>query len=118
MGMTVWVDSWQMQCCGEPFRIGTQVAWPLGPVGRGWLAELLGPDARQTVDAAQERHGAVPDDTVPTRGTVTRITAVHGRFAAKASPDSAVLTDLDSADGRTADRGDLRFVGYLVRLRL
>ena len=29
MDMTVWVDSWQMQCCGEPFCRGSQVAWTL-----------------------------------------------------------------------------------------
>jgi hypothetical protein len=30
MGMTVWVDSWQMRCCGEAFHVGSQVAWTLG----------------------------------------------------------------------------------------
>lgn len=50
MDMTVRVDSWQMQCCGEPFRRGSQVAWTLGPAGSDWLKTMLGPHGRQTVD--------------------------------------------------------------------
>jgi hypothetical protein len=33
-------------------------------------------------------------------------------------PGSGVLTYLESADGWTADRGDERFAGYLVELKL
>jgi hypothetical protein len=127
MGMTVWVDSWQMQCCGEPFRLGSQVAWTLGGTDPDWLEALLGVDAQQTVDAAEEHHGGVPEDTIPTRGTVTRIVAVHCRYAPRPGgdsrtiypvPGSDVLTDVASADGWTADRGDERFVGYLVQLEV
>ena len=49
MDMTVWVDSWQMQFCGEPFRRGSQVAWTLAPAGSDWLKTFLGPHGRQTV---------------------------------------------------------------------
>lgn len=127
MGMMVWVDNWQMQCCGERFSLGTQVAWTLGPATPEWLEAVLGAHVQQTVDAAEEHHGGVPEDTVPTRGTVTRIAAVHCRFAPGAGsgsqtaypvPGSGILTDVESADGWTADRGDERFVGYLVQLKL
>jgi hypothetical protein len=58
-------------------------------------------------------------------GTVRRILAVHCRFAARPDsgsltaypvPGSGIWTDLKSADGWTADRGDQRFLGYLARL--
>ena len=126
MGMTVWVDSWQMQCCGKPFHLGPQVAWTLSAADSGWMDTMLGMHAQQTVDAA-EHHGGVPEETIPTRGTVTHIVAVHCRYAPRASSGSrtvypvagsAVLTDIESADGWTADRGDERFVGYLVQLEL
>ena len=39
VGLTVWVDSWQMQCCGEPFRVGSQVTWTLGAADQDWLRE-------------------------------------------------------------------------------
>jgi hypothetical protein len=127
MDITVWVDHWQMQCCGKPFSRGSQVAWTLGPADPEWLQAVLGANRQQTVDAAEEHHGGVPEDTVPTEGTVIWIAAVHCRFAPKPSgdsrtlypvPDSGTLTEVDSADGWTADRGDEKFTGYLVRLGL
>lgn len=124
MGMTVWIDGWQMQCCGKPFRLGSQVAWTLRAADPDWYEAILG--AQQTVDAAEEHHGGVPEDTAPTRGTVTYIAAVHCRYAPRPGSESrtvypvagsGVLTNIDSADGWTADRGDERFVGYLVQLK-
>jgi hypothetical protein len=82
MDMTVWVDSWQMQCCGEPFHRGSQVAWTLGPADIDWLEEMMSPGAQQTVHAAEEHHGGVHEDTPATLGTVTGIAAVHCRFEA------------------------------------
>lgn len=38
----MWADDWQMQCCGEPFRVGSEVAWTLGEADRDWLEEMLG----------------------------------------------------------------------------
>ena len=124
MGMTIWVDGWQMQCCGEPFRLGSQVTWTLRAADPDWLEAVLG--AQQIVDAAEEHHGGVPEDSMPIRGTVTHIAAVHCRYAPRSGSESrtiypvagsGVLTDIDSADGWTADRGDERFVGYLVQLK-
>jgi hypothetical protein len=66
----------------------------------------------------------VPDATAPTVVTVTAISAVHSRPAPPPGAGgrvpgpvraSAVLTPVASADGRTPDRDDLRFAGYLVQ---
>jgi len=125
--MTVWVDFWQMQCCGKPFRIGDQVAWTVRATDPDWLEVMLGPQAQPAVDAVEDHHGGVPQGTAPTRGTVTAIAAVHCRYAPRPGsgsltrypvPGSGVLTYLDSADGWTPDRGDERFAGYLVQLKL
>jgi hypothetical protein len=127
MAMTIWVDRWQMQCCDEPFRLGSQVAWTLRAADPDWLAATLGPEAQQAVDAAEDHHGGVPDDTVPTWGRVRHIAAVHCRFGPEPGSDSAtaypvagtrVLTDVGAADGWIEDRGDEHFVGYLVQLEL
>lgn len=77
--------------------------------------------------SVEDHHGGVPEGTEPTQGTVTRIAAVHCRYVPRPGsdshtsypvPGSGVLTYLDSADGWTADRGDERFAGYLVQLKL
>jgi uncharacterized protein DUF6578 len=124
--MTVWVDSWQMQCCGEPFQVGSQIAWTLRSADSGFLHGLLGPHAQPAADAAEDHHGGVPEGTVPTSGTVTGIAAVHCRFATAPGdqrtlypvPGSGSLTVVRSADGRTADRDDEKLMGYLVELVL
>jgi hypothetical protein len=113
-----------MQCCGEPFRLGSQVAWTLREADPEWLQAVLGAGTSPGVDGAEEHHGGIPEDTEPTMGVVTRISAVHCRYAPTAGdpralypvPGSGVLTDVKSADGWVADRGEERFVGYVVRL--
>lgn len=127
MRMTVWVDSWQMQCCGDPFCRGSKVAWTLRDADPDWFETMLGARLQRPVDAVEEHHGGVPEDTPPTRGTVVLIAAVHCRYGPRPGsdsrtsypiPGSGVLTEVESADGWIADCGDERFVGYLVQLRL
>lgn len=121
MELTVWVDAWQMQCCGQQFGVGSRVSWTLAEPDADWLPMVLGADV--TVDAAEEHHGGVPDGTPETAGRVTAISAVHCRRSSSPGkqvqypvPSSAALTPVSSADGWTPDRDDLHFVGYLVRV--
>jgi hypothetical protein len=125
VALVVWIDGWQMQCCGAPFAVGSQVAWALGESDRDWLETVLSTDVQQTVDMAEDHHGALPADTRQTRASVTRIRAVHCRYASRPGHDprtlypvsgSGVLSDLKSADGWTRDCGDVQFAGYLVDL--
>lgn len=124
MDLTVWVDGWQMQCCGEPFAVGSQVSWRLGDADRDWLGAVLGAMAAG-VDAAEEHHGGLSEEVQETAARVSGISAVHCRYAPAPGVDSkvlypvrdsAVVTELTRADGWTPDRGDLRFAGDLVDL--
>jgi hypothetical protein len=124
---TVWVDDWQMQCCGQPFTVGTTVSWTLREADPDWLIAVLGPDVASTVDAAEEHHSDAARDTPTTTGTVGSIQAVHCRYGPQPGGDprmhypisgSGVITDVRSADGWTPDQGELRFAGYLVRLEV
>jgi hypothetical protein len=110
--MTVWVDYWQMQCCGEPFGASSHVTWTLREPDTDWFATVLGLAVQ--VDAAEEHHGGVPEDAPTTTGKVLSIEAVHCRYPPE--PASTERTKVSIADGRIQDRGDLRFAGYLVRL--
>jgi hypothetical protein len=102
--MTVWVGSWQMQCCGKPFRVGSRVSWTLGGADPDWVETMLGADTQETVDAVEEHHGGVPEDTVPTRGTVIRISAVHCRCAPRPGSDSRTSCQVPGSGALTVDR--------------
>lgn len=124
MDLTVWVDGWQMQCCGEPFAVGSQVSWTLGDADTDWLGAVLGARAAG-VDAAEEHHGGLSEEIPEIAATVSGISAVHCCYAPAPGGDpkvlypvrdSAVLTELTMADGWTPDLDDLRFAGYLVDL--
>ena len=117
--ITVWVDRADWNCCGEPFRLGSQVTWELRrDVDAQWLMEALGSDAAVSVDAFQYHHG--DDDVVrdPVSGTVIRIQAVHWKSAPPTGtvPGSGVLTELKEVEGGAPNRGDLTFEGFLVGL--
>src|SRR5918994_8011282 len=123
--LVVWVDSWQMQCCGARFSVGGQVEWTLTDADHDWLNSVLGPQGPRSVDVAEEHHGGVADDAPVTAGTVTSIDAVRCAFAPAPGgdnrhlypvPGSGRLEAVMSADGWTPDVGGLRFAGYLVHL--
>jgi hypothetical protein len=100
MIMTVWVDSWQMQCCGDPFSRSSTLAWTLRDADPDWF------------DAIHRNGGPDSGRPLPLR--------VPGQRCGPSCPvrGSGVLTEVESADGWTADRGEERFVGYLVQFTL
>ncbi|MFF3919402.1 DUF6578 domain-containing protein [Streptomyces sp. NPDC001852] len=72
--MRVFYENWQMECCGTPFAVGDEVAWPLVAhdaedirQGRGYGAGARvenhgGPDSMEPVPGAHtlEAVGACP----------------------------------------------------------
>jgi hypothetical protein len=121
MRWNVWVDDWQMQCCGEPFQVGSAVSWTLIPADRDWLARVLGEQTAATIEWSEEHHGDPSPDQLRVQAQVTRIAAVHARMEPLPGenayhPVDGVLSQQTSADGQDPDAGDRKFVGYVVTL--
>ena len=57
--MTVYVEDWQLDCCGEPFSVGSHVSWTLIRGRSDWIQTILGPGTGVTVGADECSHGAV-----------------------------------------------------------
>lgn len=109
----MWVDAWQMQCCGDPFAVGEAVSWKLIAAEHDWLDEVLGTTLSQSVRWKEERHDR--SEGVPeTAARVLDIQVVRRRSHVK---ESAELTPVDSVDGRESGDGGASLVGYLVTLR-
>jgi hypothetical protein len=119
----VWVDSWQQECCGDAWSIGTVVRWTVADADQEYLAPLFASESDVRVDYHEEHHGGLPDDAPTTSGTVVGIRGVQLRYAPPSGgdagtlypvPASARLTTLTSSDGP-----ELRwegFAGYLVEI--
>ena len=128
MVRTVWVDSWQMQCCGHPFQIGSEVSWTISPrVGSEFLAQVLGPDEALRITDAEEHHGGIPDDSPRTAGTVISIRAVFCEFAPEPGSNpqtrfpvvgTGVLEDRSSVDGWEPEDDRRHFLGYIVTMEV
>ncbi|MFI7441791.1 DUF6578 domain-containing protein [Nonomuraea indica] len=121
MRWNIWVDDWQMQCCGDPFSVGSTVSWTLCPADRGWLTRVLGERTAATIDWSEEHHSDPSDDQLRVEGRVTHISAVHAHLERLPGEDAChpvrgVLSPQTDADGWTPDQNDLSFVGYLVTL--
>ncbi len=56
--LKVWVDDWQMQCCGAPFSVGDEVSWTLREPDTAWLEAVLDKDVAGGIGGAEEHHGA------------------------------------------------------------
>jgi hypothetical protein len=118
------MENWQIQCCGEPFAVGSTVDWTVHPVeDRDLLGTVLGLDRAATVDVEEDHHSEEELGSSIT-GEVVRIDAVRCRYGPGPDDDgvsypvmgSTVLTPVSRADGWETDVGDLWFAGYLVVL--
>jgi len=128
MARKVWVTDWEMQCCGEPFEVGSRVTWTTfeaSTAAKQEFAELFGPEGAQVTDI-EAHHGPLHDDQ-PTRaqttGTVTAIKAVYWprglRHGESGYPVTgrATLEPRISADGwEPEEEAGPSFHGYIVDL--
>jgi len=123
MERVIWVAGWEMQCCGEPFSVGSRVTWQVGRRDLDWLVDnVLGPDA-PTVTDWYEGHPADEAGLVDATGTVGKIDAVFCRYAPRPGgnpkfrspvPGSATIEARTKANGWEPENEEARFAGYVV----
>ncbi|WP_037859466.1 DUF6578 domain-containing protein [Streptomyces sp. NRRL S-340] len=122
MTLTIWVDDWQMQCCGERFTPGDVVSWKLLETDPEDYADVVGSKRAAEIDFHEEHHGQ-EEEHAPTWLKVLTITEVHCRYEAPPGstgnvhhpvPGTTVLVPVREADGWAEARPDVRFAGYLV----
>ncbi|MFE7616476.1 DUF6578 domain-containing protein [Streptomyces sp. NPDC057496] len=125
MTLTIWVDDWQMQCCGERFAPGDVVSWTLLEVDPEEYADVVGGERAAGIDFREEHHGE-GEELAPTSVEVVSIDEVHCRYEVPPGatdrvnhpvPGTTVLVPVEAADGWAKARSGLRFAGYLVTAR-
>ncbi|UZN03762.1 DUF6578 domain-containing protein [Cellulomonas sp. S1-8] len=126
MSVLIWVDGWQMQCCGERFAVGEAIAWRCVAPDTEWLESTLGAVLARRVSAAEEHHDVLPDDHPTTHGTVVEIHAAFNRYAPlgadavtrSAVPGSTVLRQVAHSGGDEDPPSDTHFDGWVVEVDL
>ncbi|MFC8724743.1 DUF6578 domain-containing protein [Streptomyces bacillaris] len=125
MTLTIWIDDWQMQCCGRSFALGDVVSWTLLEVDPEDYADVVGAERADEIDFCEEHHGH-GDGHPPTSVEVVSIAEVHCRYGVPPGatdkvncpvPGTTVLVPVKEADGWAKARPDVSFAGYLVTAR-
>ncbi|MFI1716284.1 DUF6578 domain-containing protein [Streptomyces litmocidini] len=125
MTLTIWVDAWQMQCCGESFVPRDVVSWTLLEVDPEDYADVVGSERAQGISFREEHHGQ-DEGRAPTSVEVVSIAEVHCRYgvlpgatdkANRPVPGTTVLVPVEKADKWAKARPDVGFAGYLVTAR-
>lgn len=118
----VWVDSWQMQCCGEAFELGATVQWTVRPADKEWLASFLGAREASRFSSAENHHDDAGGRALT--GRVLSIDAAYCRFV-RSDPSSPLFVPLAASrefrkrsrvDGWEVEGDEVQFVGYAVDL--
>jgi len=124
----IYVEHWQMQCCGAPFSVGSTIEWNVHAVAdREYLAAVLGEDEAGRVTDAEDHHDVDERPSHLARGVVRSIDAVFCEYAPRTAgsrelfvvPGTGVLEPRETADGwegREKVGAGRKFIGYLVNV--
>lgn len=119
MTYNIFYESWQIQCCGKPFKIGDRVRWSC----------VLPADKEQTIsshkiDYNEEHHG---NETHSIIGSIIDILSViqkdsPNKKSYEFDPSKLMLTNLVAADGyesekKATDENYYIFWGYIVTMK-
>ncbi|MFB7755685.1 DUF6578 domain-containing protein [Streptomyces sp. NPDC056121] len=122
MTLTIWVDDWQIQCCGENFTPGDVVSWQLLEIDPEDYAGVVGSERAAEINFREEHHGQEEGKASALLRVLT-VTEVHCRYAVPSGstsnvqhpvPGTTVLVPVKGADGWADARPGVSFAGYLV----
>jgi hypothetical protein len=119
----IWMDGWEMECCGKPFAVGSRVTWMLGVADQACkdrLAALLGEAQGLRLTHFETHHGPHDDPLTYVTGTVVGIKTIYQAYDGRGRrvEGTAYTDDCESAV-RWHDEevnAPVRFQGYLIDL--
>jgi hypothetical protein len=115
---TVCIEHWQMECCGDPFKIGDRVEWTA--VKGVPFNDILDVGA---IDYWYENHFETDGNVFIITGTVVQITLIYYYYELNTDqktyfPTSGILAETNQADTcRIDDKDGARFAEYCVKLK-
>ena len=114
--MIVWIDDWQIQCCGDPFKVKDTVTWTVVK----WNFDTSNIKGLDKVDYYYENHDVEDFELI---GTVEHIQCIYQKYTLDTKnnvyiPTEGILKDFkkEIATGYEENLNDFQFTGYLVTL--
>ena len=115
--MIIWIDDWQMQCCGDPFNVYDAITWTVV----AWDTEVPNFITQGHIDYYYENH---TDDFIEITATVEKIQCIYQVFQydPKVKANVPLYGKLEDYDGELAygieqNQEEYQFTGYLVTLK-
>ena len=115
---TIYYESWQIQCCGEPFAVGERIDWTCQIPEDFWNAHGI------PVDFVEQHHGFA---THSISGTIVRIIAERSEFPkgqkeVRYDRANVIHEEIERADGWESELKDdetteRTFWGYVITLK-
>lgn len=109
-------EGWQMECCGNPFKVGDAVKWSvIEPANPGYLADI----GIATVDFFEEHHHDTTERQLLLSGTVSSIRLLYFTYMPHGNtliPSKPMLVDARDTEQSHKDIGDYRFSAYVVEI--
>lgn len=119
----MWLDAWEMDCCGDPFAVGDTVEWTVASPDPAWLLRVYGEEAGGLTDVV-DRH-ETRDACYELRGVVRRIRAGHVHLVpsspgqgGRVLPAGGVLRDVRQATRFAPAPSGREHSGFLVDLEV
>lgn len=117
----VWVDAWQLQCCGDPIHVGRDVTLTVSPnVDLDYLGTVLGEERASTLTDYEDHHD-VEAPVAELLGVVESVEAVSCEFSLQGRAlypvaGTSVVEHRERADGWEPETEVVRFLGYVVTI--
>lgn len=114
----VFYESWQMECCGEPFSTGDIVKWLVYKTDSLNTSVDIG-----KIDYCYEAHSSEWSDILVLEGKVDKIKILYEKYMPSQSnpqlllPVDGQIIETDSAEGFDEKIGDMEACGYIVTIR-
>lgn len=119
MNCKVFYECWQMQCCGDPFKISDTIKWTVVKDYQLILSDDVTLDDLDYVYEAHDHTAKLLNFT----GVVKRIWGLYEKFEPSDKdpnfpliPIHGELIEIDSVDGWEEPIGELEITGYVVDL--
>ena len=116
--ITVWIDSWQIQCCGEPFKTGDKIKW----TALKWKFEKPVVEVGK-IDFYYENHAESNDNLFEIEGIVEEILAIHCVYKLDDEKKvqvavSGITVPVNNENGWDKDINDkMQFTAYCAKLK-